>query len=201
MIKVYGTTGSGNCYKVKLICELLKISYKWIEIDTRRGETRTASFLKINPNGKVPAIVLEDGEIITESNAILFYLSQQSAFWPTQLFEQAKVLQWMFFEQYSHEPYVAVARAYKIFHPNPASVAHLIPDLIQKGNKALQVMESTLSKQSFMVGNRCTIADISLFAYTHVAHEGGFDLAQFPAIQKWCQRIQSQIGDGGINNP
>lgn len=190
MHTIYGKTGSGNCYKVKLISELLQIPYRWIETDTTKGETKTESFLKMNPNGKVPVIVLESSEIIPESNAILYYLAQGSMLWPNQVLKQTEVLQWMFFEQYSHEPYIAVARAYKIFHKDPKSVEHLIPGLIEKGNKALAVMEQVLSGKKFLTGDNCTIADLSLFAYTHVAHEGGFDLSLFPSVVSWCERIQ-----------
>jgi glutathione S-transferase len=194
MIKVYGTSQSGNCHKVRMVLEALRLPYTWIEIDTAKGETRTPEFLARNPNGKVPLLEPEPGVYLPESNAILFYLAEESPLLPSDRLKRARVLEWMFFEQYSHEPYIAVARYLYRFHPDPPSQRALAESKLPAGYRALEVMEKHLSNELFFVGGRYTVADIALYAYTHVAHEGGFDLGRFPAIGRWLARVAAQPG-------
>ena len=189
---IYGDSLSGNCYKIKLLCTLLKLDYQWIEVDILAGDIKTPSFLAKNPNGKIPLLITDENEAISESNAILYYLAQQTAFFPSKLLQQAGCLQWMFFEQYSHEPYIAVARFINKYLGCPADRLSEYKSKQEGGNKALAVMEGQLQKTSFLVGDTLTIADISLFAYTHVAEEGGFCLSQYPAVQAWINTIKSQ---------
>jgi glutathione S-transferase len=185
---------SGNCHKVRMVLEALRLPYEWTEIDTMRDETRTAKFLAMNPNGKVPVLEIEPGKYLPESNAILFYLADGTPLVPDDRLERAQVLQWLFFEQYSHEPYIAVARFLRKFHPDPASQRAFADSKMNGGYRALEVMESVLKDSPFFVGGRYTIADIALYAYTHVAHDGGFDLARFPAVRAWLARVQAQPG-------
>ena len=192
MLEVYGMTLSGNCYKVRLLLELIDRTYKWIEVDTRRGETRTEAFLKMNPNGKIPVLRLEDSRCLPESNAILYYLSQGTSFFPADPYDAACTLQWMFFEQYSHEPYIAVNRSIIHIHKKAEQNAELIRQNDVRGHAALQVMESHLNGRSFFVGERYTIADIALYAYTHLAPEGHFDLERYPALREWLDRVADQ---------
>ena len=194
MLKVYGMSASGNCHKARMVLEALKLPYAWEEVDTRSGRTRTAEFLARNPNGKVPLLEIESGVYLPESNAIIFYLAEGTALLPGDRLQRARVLQWMFFEQYSHEPYIAVARFLRSFHPDPASQRALADSKMDGGYRALGVMEQQLAQEPFFVGGRYTIADIALYAYTHVADEGGFDLARFPAVQSWLERIEAQPG-------
>lgn len=194
MYKVFGMSASGNCYKVKLTLQQLGIDFLWEEIDILNGETRTSEFLKMNPNGKVPTLRIGEDQYLSESNAILCYLADRTTLWSTERLEKAQTLQWMFFEQYSHEPYIAVARFIKKFLPPDHSRHADLPHLQERGYQALQVMEQHLSNSSFFVGNNYSIADVALYAYTHVADDGGFDLAAFTAIQAWIQRVQQQPG-------
>jgi glutathione S-transferase len=194
MYKVYGTSASGNCHKVRMVLEALRLPYSWTEIDSVRGQTRTPEFLEMNPNGKVPVLEIEPGLWMSESNAILVYLADGSTLVPTDRLQRARALQWMFFEQYSHEPYIAVARYLRRFHPDPASVAELAQSKREGGDRALGVMEQHLEKQDFFAGPRYTVADIALYAYTHVASEGGFDLGRYPAIRDWLARVEAQPG-------
>jgi glutathione S-transferase len=192
MYKVFGMSASGNCYKVKLLLAQLGLDYQWQEIDILKAETRTPEFLAINPNGKVPTLQIGADQYLAESNAILCYLAENTPYWATERFKKAETLQWLFFEQYSHEPYIAVARFIKKFlppdHPRQAD----IPRLHERGYQALQVMEQHLAKHDFFVDQCYSIADIALYAYTHVAADGGFDLSSYPAIQAWMQRLQQQ---------
>ena len=183
---------SGNCYKVKLALEQLAIAHRWIEIDTKRGETRSAEFLARNPNGQVPALVLEDGACLPESNAILNYLAEGTPLLPADRLGRARMLQWMFFEQYSHEPCVAVARAILRYLPPDSPRRAELPRLQERGNRALGVMDLHLRNEPFFAAGRYTIADIALFAYTHRAAEGGFDLENYPAITAWLGRVCAQ---------
>lgn len=188
-MKVYGDIKSGNCFKVKMILELCQIAHEWQHIDILKGESRTQDFLHLNPNGKIPVLHLEDGSCLAESNAILFYLAKGSSFWPEDHWVQTQILQWLFFEQYSHEPYIAVARFINKFLGLPEDK---YADYLAKqegGHKALHVMEQQLVKQPFLVGTDATLADIALYAYTHVAEEGGFDLEDYPAIRSWLARM------------
>ncbi len=198
MFKLYDYLPSGNCYKIRLLVTQLQIPFKRIDIDILKGESRTPEFLTINPNGRVPVLETESGQFIAESNAILFYLSQNTKFFPTNAFEKAQVMQWLFFEQYSHEPYIATSRYWISILGKAEEYQDAIQQKRQPGYAALGVMEKHLTNQQFFVGNHYTIADIGLFAYTHVADQGEFDLTRFPAIQKWIDRVKFQHNYIGI---
>jgi len=190
-MKIYGDIQSGNCYKVKLLTSLLSIDIEWNHIDILNSETQTSQFLKKNPNGKIPVLELDDGRTLTESNAILNFLATGSEFLSNDAYEYAKIQQWQFFEQNSHEPYIAVARFIAKYLGLPEERKADYESKQAAGHKALQVMEQQLSQTSFLVGEKLSTADISLYGYTHVAHEGGFDLNAYPAILQWIKRIQS----------
>ena len=191
-MKIYGDHQSGNCYKLQLVASFLGITYEWIQLDIKNGDTKSESFLKLNPNGKIPILVLDDGKVLSESNAILNYLAEGSEFLPKDPYLRAKVLQWQFFEQYSHEPYIAVARFIQHYLGIPEERRVEYESKQSGGHKALKVMEIQLEKTPYLIGDFMTIADISLFAYTHVANEGGFDLSQYPKINQWIERIKNQ---------
>jgi glutathione S-transferase len=191
MFKVFGDKYSGNCYKVKLLAHLLELDYAWHDVDIVNGETRTEAFLEINPNGKIPVVQLEDGRYLTESNAILNYLASDSDFLPNDNFGRYQVLQWQFFEQYSHEPIIAVSRYIVRYLGTPDARKAELESLRASGYSVLQLMEEHLAFNTYFVGNRYTIADISLYAYTHVADEGGFSLDRFENIRAWFGRIES----------
>ena len=191
MYKVYGDYQSGNCYKVKLMLSLLGRPYEWHPVDILKGETETPEFLAMNPNGKVPVLELEDGSYLWESNAILNFLADGSAFLPSEPRLRTQVLQWQFFEQYSHEPYIAVARFIEQYEGLPEERRDEYLKLHKRGYKALDVMEKQLSRTPYLVGEHYSIADIALYAYTHVADEGGFDLTPYPAIRTWLARVAS----------
>jgi glutathione S-transferase len=194
MLRLYDYLPSGNGYKVRLLLNLLGVPFERIELDIDKGETRTPAFLAMNPNGRIPLLELEDGRRLAESDAILFYLADGTEYWPAGRFARAQVLQWMFFEQYTHEPSVAVAR-YILHHTAPDSPRRAeLPGLHAKGRAALGVMEGELAGRPFFVGAQCTIADLALCAYTHVAGEGGFDLQPYPAIRRWLDRIAALPG-------
>jgi glutathione S-transferase len=192
MFTVYGMADSGNCYKVKLTLEQLALPYRWVEVDSARGETRTLKFLAMNANGKVPTLVLEDGTFLPESNAILNYLADGSRLLPSERLARARVLQWMFFEQYSHEPYVAVARSILRYQRPDSPRRAELPRLLERGNQALSVMEEHLRREPFFAAGRYTIADIALYAYTHCAGDGGFKLSDYPAVRSWLERVRTQ---------
>ncbi len=192
MFKVYGMSTSGNCHKVRMTLEALGHPYQWTEIDNTRGQTRTPDFLAMNANGKVPVLEIEPGVFLPESNAILCYLADGTPLLPDDRLDRARVLQWLFFEQYSHEPYIAVARYLRRFHPDPASQRALAESKSDGGYRALAVMEEHLAGETFFAAGHYTIADIALYAYTHVAGEGGFDLARFPAVTAWLSRVEAQ---------
>jgi len=194
MLKVWGDVYSGNCFKVKLLLKQLRLQYEWIHVDVLDKETRTADFLAMNPNGRIPLLETETGAFLPESNAILHYLAEGSAMLPGNRLEHAQVLQWMFFEQYSHEPYIATARYIVRYLRRPAEQEHRLQDKMAPGYAALAVMEKHLASRQFFVGERYSIADISLYAYTHVAAEGGFDLAPYPAVRAWLERVGDQPG-------
>ena len=192
MFKLYDFSPSGNCYKVRLLLNQLNIPFTRVPINITQGESRNLEFLSINPNGRVPVLEIKKGQFLAESNAILFYLSTGTKFLPSDKFTQAKVMQWLFFEQYSHEPYIATSR-YWLSILNKGNEYQAELQAKQKlGYFALSVMEEHLTNHIFFVEESYTIADIALFAYTHVADEGGFDLTKFPAIQAWIKRIESQ---------
>jgi glutathione S-transferase len=191
MLKVYGDYRSGNCYKVKLMLHLLGLQYEWLPIDILKGETQTEEFLAKNPNGKIPVLELEDGTFLWESNAILNFLADGSEFICTEPRLRTQMLQWQFFEQYSHEPYVAVARFIQLYQGLPEARRAEYEECHVRGHKAFRVMEQQLQRTPYLVGEQYTIADIALYAYTHVAHEGGFDLSAYPAINAWLARVAS----------
>ncbi|MFC4861090.1 glutathione S-transferase family protein [Pseudomonas sp. MAHUQ-62] len=191
MYKVYGDYKSGNCYKVKLILNLLGLPYQWVPVDILKGETESPEFLEKNPNGKIPVLELEDGTTLWESNAILNFLAEGSDLLPAEPRLRTQVLQWQFFEQYSHEPYVAVARFIQLYKGMPEDRLEEYKVCQVRGQKALKVMEKQLQRTPYLVGDRYSIADIALYAYTHVSHEGGFDLSGYPAILAWLDRVAS----------
>jgi glutathione S-transferase len=191
MPTLYQDPRSGNCYKVVLTAAYLGIPLKTVDIDVVSGFTRTPAFLAKNPNGRVPALELDDGRILPESNAITWYLAEGSPLIPSDRFARAQMLQWMFFEQYSHEPYIAVARFWMVFAPKEKlrEKEHLIPDWHARGNAALAVMEGHLRERDWFVANQYSLGDIALYAYTHCAEEGGFNLRQYPAVCAWLDRV------------
>lgn len=191
-LKLYGDSRSGNCYKVQLLCAEMDIEYDWEEVDILSGDTRTAEFLMMNPNGRIPLLELPDGKHLAESNAILCYLADGSEFLASEAWSRAISLQWMFFEQYSHEPYIATSRFIIQYLGNPADKKI---DLGQKragGISALGIMEQQLGEHDYVSGVAFNVADIALFAHTHIASEGGFDLDDFPNIRNWIKRIESR---------
>ncbi|MCF7535525.1 glutathione S-transferase family protein [Pseudomonas petrae] len=198
MYKVYGDYNSGNCYKIKLMLNLLGTQYEWVPVDILKGETETEAFLAKNPNGKIPVLELEDGTCLWESNAILNFLAEGTPYLLTEPRLRTQMLQWQFFEQYSHEPTLAVARFIQFYLGLPEDRMEEYHSLHRRGNKALKVMEQQLLRTPFLVGDSFSIADIALYAYTHVADQGGFDLAQFPAIQAWLARVKQQPGYVGM---
>src|SRR2546428_6944048 len=192
MLRVYGTSASGNCHKVRMALEALALPYGWTEIDPSRGETRTPGFLAMNPNGKVPVLEIEPGTYLPESNAILWSLAEGTPLLPSDRLQGAQVLEGLFFEQYSHEPYIAVARFLRRFHPDPESQRALAESKMSGGYRALEVMEGRLAQERFFVGGCYSIADIALYAYTHVAEDGGFDLGRLSAVRAWLDRVRTQ---------
>lgn len=192
MYTVYGDRKSGNCYKVELALHQLELPYEWREIDVLKKESRTPEFLAMNPNGQVPLLVTQEGDALPESNAILNYLADGSALLPSERMARAQVLRWMFFEQYTHEPNVAVARFIVRYLGRPPEREDTLQQRIENGHKALAVMERYLTKHSFFAAERYTIADIALYAYTHAAEEGLIELAGYPAIHAWMERVKAQ---------
>lgn len=193
-IRVWGMSSSGNCHKVRLLLDYLKKEYSWIETDTRQRATQTDEFKKMNPNARVPLVQLEDGSYLAESNAILFYFAQGSSFWPTDRLSQAHVLQWMFFEQYDHEPRLAVNRAIQSIYNTMAERRAEYEANQPKGYKALSVMENHLRDNRWFGAANASIADIALYAYTHVADEGGYSLADYPHTRRWLGDMEKISG-------
>lgn len=203
-LTVYGLSVSGNCHKVRLLLEQLRRPYRWIEVDSPNGATRTPEYLAKNPNGKVPIIERADGSILAESNAILCWLadggagsegeSQQGNFLPVDAWQRAQALGWLFFEQYSHEPYVAVARFIRGWTPLDSPRRADLPRLIERGEQALAVMEKHLQSADWFTGPAYGVADIALHAYTHCAADGGFDLGKYPHIVDWLSRVSATPG-------
>lgn len=200
MMKVYADIKSGNCYKIALLCSLLKIKHQWIHMDILKGDTQTSEYLLKNCNGKIPLLETDDGQYLAESNAILNYLAHGSSLIPCEPMQQAKVLQWQFFEQYSHEPFIAVARYINLYLGMPEDRKDEYQALQAGGHKALTVLEKQLTETDYLVGNNLTIADISLYAYTHVAHQGGFDLSSYPAILLWLKRLEDHPNFVSMDN-
>jgi len=182
-MKIYGDLNSGNCLKVKWLCDRLRIPYEWVAVDTMRGETRTPAFLKLNASGQVPVVVFDDGRALAQSNAIIRYLARGSDLIPANEYLAAKMDEWLFWEQYSHEPYIAVCRFLMVYLGKPVSA--LDPDKVRRGHAALARMEQQLKASRFLVGDSMTLADVALLAYTRVAHEGGFDLDGYGAVRRW----------------
>lgn len=195
-MKLYDYPPSGNGYKARLALAYLGIPYEYIPVDILAGQSRTPEFLAMNANGRIPLLKLPDGTCIAESNAILYFLAQGTPLWPRSTIDQAKALQWMFFEQYSHEPNIATVRFWvSIKRVDPSGPeAQQIKAKTRAGYDALHVMEAHLSRNPYFVGNDLSIADIALYAYTHVAGEGGFDLEPFPAIRDWLARVSRTPG-------
>ncbi|MDA1101798.1 MAG: glutathione S-transferase family protein [Proteobacteria bacterium] len=190
MLVLHDNLGSGNAYKVRLLLSHLGRPFRRIEYDVTKGETRTPEFLALNPDGRIPLLQFSDGRTLAQSNAILFYLAQGTDYLPGDSFAQAKVLQWMFFEQYSHEPFIAVARYWLHFLDQREG----LEEKWRRGYQALDVMETHLCAAAFLVGGTYSIADIALYAYTHVAHEAEMDLAPYPGIRRWLDRVAEQPG-------
>jgi len=195
MLRLHDNLTSGNGYKARLLLAQLGLPYQRIEYDIDRRETRTPDFLQKNPNGRIPVLELEDGTFLAESNAILWYLAEGTRFLPDDRRQRAEVLQWMFFEQYSHEPNIATVRFW-ITHQVPVTplIELSMPAKRAQGVAALGVMEGHLAHRTFFAGERYTIADIALYAYTHVAGEGGFDLAPYEHVRAWLARVAAQPG-------
>jgi len=191
MLRIYGDVYSGNCYKIKLLLKQLGRPYEWVHMDVVRKETRTPEFLARNPNGRIPLLEIDDHTYLAESGAILHYLAEGSAFLPADHFAHAQVLQWMFFEQYDHEPNIAVARFW-LHLGGTAPDAQALAAKQEGGRRALAAMEGHLASRAFLVAERFTIADIALYAYTHVADEGGFDMNRYPATRDWLGRVAAQ---------
>ena len=196
--RVYGDAVSGNCLKVKWTLDLLGESYEWIETDILKGETRSAGFLALNPAGQVPLLVTPEGRALAQSNAIILHLAEThgGGLLPEKSIDRAKVYEWLFWEQYSHEPYIAVRRFQMAYLKKPES--ELDSKLLQRGLAALTRMERQLEDVKWIAGDDFTLADISLVAYTRVAPEGGFDLNSFPAVKAWVERVESRLGIGTL---
>lgn len=193
-MRIYGDKRSGNCYKLELLLSLLGKGCEWVDVDILKGETRTSAFLEKSPNGKIPILELDDGRVLSESNAIMHYLASNTPLLPSTPYTYARVLQWQFFEQYSHEPYIAVARYINLYLGLPDDKRAEFESKQAGGYRALEVMEKQLKQTPFLIGDTLSLADISLFAYTHVAHEGGFDLSAYPAIRNWIGLVKEQQG-------
>jgi glutathione S-transferase len=193
-VQLYNSAVSGNCYKVRLLLAHLGISYETFAVDVVDRSNRAALLGDLNPAHRVPTLVLDDGRPLAESNAILWYLGDGTEYVPTDRYERAQVLQWQFFEQYQHEPTIAVARFWVSYSGRADDFAAELPGKLAGGYACLGAMERQLGSNEFFVGGRYSIADISLYAYTHVAHEGGFDLSAYPAIRAWLDRVATQPG-------
>jgi glutathione S-transferase len=190
-MKIYGDSKSGNCLKVKWTADLLGRAYDWIETDIMQGESRTPAYLAMNPAGQVPTVILDDGRPLSQSNAIILHLAEGSTLVPADAYDRARVMEWLFWEQYSHEPYVAVARFQVKYLGKPA--AELEARIIERGGAALQRMELALAASPFLVGDRLSLADVALVAYTRVCHEGGFCLDLYPAVRAWVGRVEQAL--------
>lgn len=187
-MEIYGDSKSGNCLKIRWTADHLGIPYRWIELDIMKGESRTPAFLALNPAGQVPVVILDDGRPLAQSNAVILHLAEGSDLIPADPYDRAKMLEWLFWEQYSHEPYVAVARFQVRYQGKP--VSELEPRIVERGKAALQRLEDGLATTPFLVGERPTLADLSLVAYTRMAEEGGFRLADYPRVQGWIARVE-----------
>lgn len=193
-LTLYGDPISGNCLKTKWTADYCGVDYDWIDIDILNGDTRTEEFLSINPVGQVPVARWPDGRVLPQSNAIILYLAEStgSDLVPDDAFQRAQLQSWLFWEQYSHETAIAVRRFHKHYLKKPD--AEIDPDLMAKGRRALGVMEMQLTWTDWLVGERVSVADIALVAYTRLAHEGGFDLDEFPNVKRWVRRTEAELG-------
>lgn len=194
MLTLYDYPPSGNCYKIRLLLHHLGVPFDRITVDTQSGQTRTPEFLEINPNGKVPVLRLPDGTTLTESNAVLWYLAESTPFVPDSRLGRARTLEWMFFEQYSHEPYIATLRNWISYAGKRDEFADRIEEFRPRGYAALDIMERHLESRPYLAADAYSVADIALYAYTHVADEGEFDLSRYPAIRDWLGRVERQPG-------
>jgi glutathione S-transferase len=192
MMKIFGDSNSGNCLKVKWVCERLKLPYSWVEIDTMKGESRTPAFLKLNGAGQVPTVEFDDGRTLAQSNAIIRYLARGSDLIPVEAYAAAKMDEWLFWEQYSHEPHVAVCRFQMVYLGK--AVSDLDPEKIKRGYAALARMEHQLAATRFLIGEPFSLADVSLLAYTRLAHEGGFHLDGYAAVRRWIGDAERALG-------
>ncbi len=199
-LRLYQMQDSGNCYKIRLLMSHLNLPCDLIDIDILKGESRTPEFLQKNPNGRVPTLQLPDGNYLAESNTILWYLAEGTSYFPAGKYEQALIFQWLGFEQYSHEPFIATSRFWISILRQPQQYARQIKEKQPAGYAALDVMERHLTEKQFFVADNYSIADMALYAYTHVAHEGGFDLADYPAIRSWLDRVKQSKGHITIEN-
>lgn len=190
-MKIYGDSISGNCLKVKWVADLLGVAYDWIETDVLVGATRTPAYLAMNPAGQVPLVVFDDGRPLAQSNAIILHLAEGSALIPADAYDRARMLEWMFWEQYSHEPYIAVAR-FQVRYLGKAA-ADLEPRLVERGRAALRRLEDGLAERPFLAGAGLSLADVALVAYTRVAHEGGFRLEDWPKVCAWIERVETAL--------
>ena len=191
-LTIYGDSISGNCLKIKFVCDRLGIPYRWVETSVLKAETRTPEFMKLNPAGQVPVVAWPDGRTLAQSNAIVFHLAEGSDLIPGDAFARAQMLQWMFWEQYSHETVIAVRRFHKTYLKKPEP--EIDPNLMPRGERVLTVMNDHLATRPYFVGETLTLADIALVAYTRWAGEGGFDLARYPHIQTWIRRVEKDLG-------
>lgn len=198
-MRIYGDGKSGNCLKVKWVADRLGLSYRWIEIDTLQGGSRTAEFLKLNPWGQVPTVELDDGRTLAQSNAIIRYLARGSDLIPSDAFAAAKMDEWLFWEQYSHEPCIAVCRFHMVYLGKTAS--ELDPEKVKRGYAALDHLERHLADNRFLVGQTCSLADVALMAYTRVAREGGFEMTSYAAIRRWIGEVETGLGLPPIAHP
>lgn len=192
MLTVYGDIRSGNCLKVKWLLDRLGHDYRWVDTDVMSGVTRSPEFLAINPAGQTPTVVLEDGRVLAQSNAILGYFGEGTAFVPRDPYDRARMYEWLFWEQYSHEPYIAVARFQRVLAGKAAS--EIEPRLMERGYAALARMEAALADRDWLVGEGPTLADLALVAYTRVAPEGDFELERYPAVVAWIGRVEDAFG-------
>ena len=191
-MQIYGDSNSGNCLKVKWVCDALVLPYTWIEVNTLKGESRTAAFLKLNGAGQVPVVVLDDGRTLAQSNAIIRFLARGSALIPADAYAAAKMDEWLFWEQNSHEPFVAGCRFQTVYLGKP--VSDLDPEKVKRGYIALARLEHHLAATRFLVGNGISLADVALLAYTRVAHEGGFHLDGYAALRRWIGESEAALG-------
>lgn len=190
-MEIYGDSLSGNCLKVKWTADWIGLPYRWIEMNILTGETRTPAYLAMNPAGQVPVIRFSDGRALAQSNAIILHLAEGTALIPADRYQRAKMHEWLFWEQYSHEPYIAVAR-FQV-HYLGHTPSDLEPKIVERGRTALKLLDDALEDSAFLVGDSVSLADIALVAYTRVARQGGFDLDDYPAVQRWIARVETAL--------